>query len=98
MAGGRPRGAVSELTKVLRQDTLDAYDALGGKEWLVRQGKSNPALFMPLLHKFLPAMVETKQVIEKTILINFNGLAPIKHDEVKVIEGEVVSEVERAFG
>ena len=92
MAGGRPRGAVSELTKVLRQDTLDAYESLGGKEWLVRQGKTNPSLFMPLLHKFLPAMVETKQVIEKTVVIDFIGLPPIVHDDVKVIQGEVVSE------
>ena len=52
--GGRRPGSVNRFQKNLRESVLEAYQQLGGTDWLVEQGRANPTAFMNLLSKLLP--------------------------------------------
>ena len=54
---GRPPGAVNKVTATVKMLTLDALDALGGKKWLVKLGKTHPQVFAQLLAKIMPTQV-----------------------------------------
>ncbi|WP_342628185.1 hypothetical protein AAC691_19685 [Nguyenibacter vanlangensis] len=53
--GGSRKGIPNKATAALKGMVLGALDELGGQAWLVEQARRDPALFMALLHKMLPA-------------------------------------------
>ncbi len=56
---GRPRGSRNKTGTQARQAILDAFEALGGAEWLMQIAKAEPALFVRLLAACLPRETET---------------------------------------
>ena len=57
---GRPLGSKNKFTKALKTTVLSALETLGGEQYLVEQGKANPAAFMSLLGRILPTEVKAE--------------------------------------
>jgi hypothetical protein len=69
--GGRPFGATSKTSQVVRWGLVEAYRQLGGVDGLVRWGKEKPDLFYPLLCKLLPhELAEQGYAGNITVIIN----------------------------
>ncbi len=63
-APGRPRGSRNKTGCQARQVILDAFEQLGGAEWLMQIARAEPALFVRLLAACLPRETEASgQVI-----------------------------------
>ena len=56
---GRPRGSRNKTGSQARQAILEAFEALGGVEWLMQIARAEPALFVRLLAACLPRETET---------------------------------------
>lgn len=54
---GRRKGVPNRLTREIRLAIENAFVELGGEKYLVRLGKKNPAVFVPLLGKLLPMQI-----------------------------------------
>lgn len=54
----RPKGSPNVLTKTIREGIFEAFEELGGKDWLVRLAKDDPRSFSGLLAKAMPTQVE----------------------------------------
>jgi len=52
---------------------LDAFGQLGGVDWLVKQAKADPALFVPLLRALIPRQVDAQIAHEGAIEIRWKG-------------------------
>ena len=55
--GGRQKGTPNKLTRDVKQAILEAFEKVGGKDYLARQAKENPQAFMTLLGKVLPTQI-----------------------------------------
>ncbi|GGB14975.1 hypothetical protein GCM10011380_00480 [Sphingomonas metalli] len=55
---GRPKGATNKLTRTIKQAIEQAFDQVGGPEYLATMAIQQPAAFMTLLGKVLPTQVE----------------------------------------
>lgn len=42
---GRPKGSQNKLTKTVKQAVLDAFEELGGAEWLASVAREDPKTF-----------------------------------------------------
>lgn len=67
---GRKKGVPNKVTGDLRGMVLNALDAVGGAEYLVKQAKKrNPAPFMALVGKCLPKEVKLEAKLTLTDLL-----------------------------
>ena len=57
---GRPKGSPNKVTVDMQQAVREAFEELGGKDWLVEQAKENPELFMRLAVKLMPTTIEAE--------------------------------------
>lgn len=68
---GKPKGAVTKVTKELKEMILEALTEAGGVEYLKAKAQSNPAAFIALIGKILPLQVngsgENGEIIVKII-------------------------------
>jgi len=56
--GGRKKGTPNRISGDIKKMILDALDDLGGKDYLVEQGKSkNASAFMSLIGKAMPLQI-----------------------------------------
>ena len=55
---GRPKGATNKLTRSIKQAIEQAFDKVGGPDYLATMAIQQPAAFMTLLGKVLPTQVE----------------------------------------
>lgn len=51
---GRPKGVPNKLTMEVKEMVRGALDALGGQEYLTKQGRDNPNAFLTLVGKVIP--------------------------------------------
>lgn len=56
--GGRQKGTPNKLTASVRMAVIDAFEKLGGVDYLVKIGTEEPKTFITLLAKILPTQVE----------------------------------------
>lgn len=56
--GGRQKGTPNKLTATVRTAVIDAFEKLGGVDYLVKIGTEEPKTFITLLAKILPTEVE----------------------------------------
>lgn len=56
---GRPMGAKSKPIVKIKEMVEQALSELGGVDYLVEQGRQNPAQFLTLLAKVIPHQVQT---------------------------------------
>ena len=54
---GRPKGSPNKITADVKQAILNAFEKVGGKDYLARQANENPVAFMTLLGKVLPTQI-----------------------------------------
>ena len=66
---GRPKGAVNKVTKTLREAIESSFETVGGAEYLVKMATEQPASYMTLLGKVLPAHMNIKTDASKFELI-----------------------------
>jgi hypothetical protein len=55
---GRPKGTPNKVTRDIREMLRASLDKVGGVAYLVRQAEANPASYMALIGKIVPAQVE----------------------------------------
>jgi hypothetical protein len=51
---GRPKGSENKITKDLKAAILEAFDQVGGAQYLATQAVENPSAFLSLLARILP--------------------------------------------
>jgi hypothetical protein len=56
--GGRQKCTPNKLTASVRMAVIDAFEKLGGVDYLVKIGTEEPKTFVMLLAKILPTQVE----------------------------------------
>jgi hypothetical protein len=54
---GRPPGLPNKATRVLKTAILNAFETVGGEEYLVRIAREDPKTFCTLLGKVLPTQL-----------------------------------------
>ena len=91
--GGRPKGSESKATQLIKSGILEAYDRLGGSEYLYNIGREDPKTFCTLLGKVLPAEINQELKHTGDIVINVNtGISnspPIGIHNSRIINGEL---------
>lgn len=66
---GRPKGSVNKVTKTLREAIEVSFEKVGGVDYLARMAIDQPASYMTLLGKVLPAHMNIKADVSKFELI-----------------------------
>lgn len=61
---GRPKGVPNKLTTDIKQTIVDAFDQLGGVDYLVSVAKDNPAVFCTLVGKVIPKEVHAEVTVK----------------------------------
>ena len=82
--GGRPKGAKGALNK-LRDDLLDTFNAIGGKNRLIRHLKEDPAAYMEFI-KLIVKLIPREQKLTVDTVTNYITQTPRPIQ----IEGEVI--------
>jgi hypothetical protein len=79
-AGGRPRGSPNRFTTLLREAMQQSFEDLGGVEWLKAQGKKNPGIYIQLLKKLLPDILEVQSPDPMKLQIELSHEIELSHD------------------
>lgn len=64
---GRPPGLPNKATRVLKTAILNAFETVGGEEYLVRVAREDPKTFCTLLGKVLPTQLAGDLDSPKTV-------------------------------
>lgn len=75
---GRKKGSGNKITMDVRQMILNALESAGGEDYLVRQARKSPALFLMLVSKIVPQKLDVGGQKDNPIL-----LAPAKETQDK---------------
>ena len=70
---GRVKGTPNKITQDLKAMIEGALEDLGGKEYLILQGRENPAAFMALAGKILPKDMKHELVGKLTVTLDGKG-------------------------
>lgn len=54
---GRPKGALNNENRIIRDMIKGALNKAGGSEYLYQQSQDNPTAFMSLIGKLIPAEI-----------------------------------------
>lgn len=79
---GRAKGQPNKMTAKVKDAIMGAFDELGGMEYLVRVGRSDPKTYITLLSKVLPA--EIKADVEASIITQV--MPSIKDSDGNIME------------
>ena len=55
---GKPKGTKNKSSKKLVEDILEAFDQLGGIDWLVKIAKDDPKLVTALIARVVPRNIK----------------------------------------
>ena len=67
-AGGRVKGTPNKTTVALKDAIMNAFEKVGGEDYLVVIAKKDPKTFCTLLARVLPLEIQAK--VDGTIAIN----------------------------
>jgi len=59
---GRKKGSPNKVTTALKEMIIGALDDAGGREYLTKQAKENPASFLTLIGKYIPSELNAKMM------------------------------------
>ena len=78
---GRPKGAENKLTRAVKDAVQDAFDEVGGAEYLVQVAREDHKTFCALLGKVIPNQVNASLTGE--VKVNFNTIIEqiVKNDD-----------------
>jgi hypothetical protein len=67
---GRPKGTQNKITRTIREAIEASFDKVGGAEYLAKMAIEQPAAYMTLLGKVLPAHmnISTKDTTFKLVV------------------------------
>ena len=70
---GRPKGSENKVTRVVKDAVQDAFDELGGAQYLLQVARDDPKTFCGLLGRVIPTQVNAElkgdvQVVFETII------------------------------
>lgn len=77
---GRPKGATNKLTRTIKEAIEVSFDKIGGPEYLAEMAYQQPAAYMTLLGKVLPAQVQAE-------ISGAVGLLPMALEDVNLSDG-----------
>ena len=66
----RPKGAQNKITRDMKEAILEAFEKAGGVDYLVQHAKFNPASFVKLLGRIVPAEVRAEIAAAGPLTIN----------------------------
>lgn len=72
MAGGRPKGAINKDNQIIKDMIRLALSRKGGADYFERQADENPASFMSLVAKLIPAEVALGNIENTALRIESN--------------------------
>jgi hypothetical protein len=93
--GGRVKGVPNKVTAELKDLILGALGELGGRQYLVEQGRANPASFLTLVGKVLPLVHPHLSTIDAKVDVAATLDVGITQEARCVIAQELL---DRAFG
>jgi hypothetical protein len=64
---GRQRGTPNRTTRAIREALFEAFEELGGTQYLVELGRNDPAAFVRLLTRLVPNEVATEMGRDEVI-------------------------------
>lgn len=67
-SGGRQKGSRNKVTLKLKNAILQAFDNVGGMNYLEKVAKDDPRTFCTLLGKVLPAEVKADLTVSRTLV------------------------------
>lgn len=67
--GGRVKGKPNKLTAQMRDVVFQAFEKLGGVDYLVQVGKDEPRVFCALLSKLIPAKLDVDATVKWDAII-----------------------------
>jgi hypothetical protein len=67
--GGRKKGTPNKLTRDIKEAILNAFEKVGGEDYLVILAKEDPKTFAALLGKVLPVQVQAELKAETGITL-----------------------------
>ena len=56
--GGRKKGSLNKTTVEIKQAILNAFEKVGGDEYLAKVAKDEPRAFLQLLSKVMPMQIQ----------------------------------------
>lgn len=93
---GRQKGRPNKLTRTIKAATLEAFEELGGVQWLVQMGRGTTddrRAFMSLLARILPAEINANVQGGVTITLNWldsrrigTSTSQLEHNAAQVID------------
>ena len=69
--GGRQKGTPNKLTASLKAAVLEAFEKLGGVDYLVKVGNDDPRTFLALVGKILPTQMEAPEGSSQELVISW---------------------------
>lgn len=91
---GRPKGSVPKVTKTIRDAVMQAFDTVGGPEYLVRLAngtQSDRAAFTSLLNKVLPTQINAN--VEGGIQVQLSWLGQRSIGTTTAQQAEQITQV-----
>ena len=70
MGKGRPEGAKNKVTAAVKEAITNAFEKVGGEDYLVTVAREDPRTFCTLLGKVLPLQVSGEDGEPLQIIIN----------------------------
>lgn len=67
--GGRVKGQPNKITVQMREVIMEAFDKLGGVDYLVKVGQQDPRVFCTLLGKLIPARLDVETTVKWDAII-----------------------------
>lgn len=70
---GRPKGATNKLTRTIKEAIEQAFDKVGGADYLATMAVQEPVAFMTLLGKVLPTQLnaDINANERRTVILQF---------------------------
>lgn len=82
---GRPAGAKNKVPYTIKESVLQAFDEVGGVDFLIAQAKQNPLAFMNLLGKLMPNEIKSEISGPDKGPIKTINVSALSSDELKYI-------------
>lgn len=81
---GRKKGVPNKVTATIKKAAIEAFDEIGGKDYLVKIAREDPKTFIQLLSRILPSEIraETDAYVDQTNSYIFNMIYqdPVEED------------------
>lgn len=86
---GRPKGTPNKLTKTVKQAIEEAFDRVGGTDWLVELATEDKKAFVTLLGKLIPTNLKVEGGLQIEHLFTPSQLRRMA-DEQEIRDAQVI--------